>query len=238
MLFKTKKQREEEEYFARMEKRLQEKKQIERVITPGRLPKEETKPSQKKKIISPLLKLLKTKSKVGRKAISRKARGTERLLKLEPLTKRPKRILTAREKALQKIIQKRQGISNVNLQEVLRKFYEDRSQHLLRHHRGSRELSFKTRQELERILQIQNLSKTADMKQQRILRERNILGKSMNLMKAHYNLNKTRLDFSGVTKDNILSAENIFRDDPEHHILKPKRLNILQTKEAGNDLKF
>ena len=232
MLFKTKKQREEEEYFARMYKRLEEKKQIERVITPGRVPKEEPKPTKKKsKIISPLLKLLKPKVRFSRP-------GIERVMKLEPPTKRPKRILSAREKALQKIIQKRQSLSNVNPKEVLRQFYKDRNEHLLRHHRGSRELSFKTREELEKILMIQNKAKTDDMRQQRIQRERNILGRSMNLMKAHYNLSRTRLDFTGVKGDNILMADNIFKENPEDNILRkrPGSRHILDT--GDNTLKF
>ena len=59
-----------------------------------------------------------------------------------------------------------------------------------------------------------------------------------NLFKAHENMIPVRLDFTGVGQENILMAPSVFKENPEDNILRPKRLNILQSREAGTNLKF
>jgi hypothetical protein len=58
-------------------------------------------------------------------------------------------------------------------------------------------------------------------------------------MKAHENMNPINMDFTGVNpEENILMAPSIFKENPENNILRTKKFNIMQTREAGNNLKF
>ena len=100
-------------------------------------------------------------------------------------------------------------------------------------------ISPRTQEMLTQIRRIQNKGKIDNIEQQRRQWERRVVGHSMNLMKAHENMNPIRLDFTGVNpEENILMAENVFRENAEDNILKQKRFNIMQTREAGNNLKF
>ena len=92
---------------------------------------------------------------------------------------------------------------------------------------------------LTAVRRIQNKGKSDDVRQQRILEERKIVGRSMNLMEAHKNMNKIKLDVTGVDSEtNILMAPNAFKENPEDNILHSKRGNILDTKSYGHRLEF
>ena len=93
---------------------------------------------------------------------------------------------------------------------------------------------------LTRLRKTQNKGKMDNIRQQRILEERRIVSQKGNMMKAHTNMIDTTMDFTGVDPEtNILMAPNVFRESPDNpHILRTNRLNILQTKEAGNRLRF
>ena len=67
-----------------------------------------------------------------------------------------------------------------------------------------------------------------------------MVGMAMNLFRAHENMIDTDMDFTGVGKDNILSAPNVWREDGSNNILRNNRgsFSILNTREAGNDLFF
>lgn len=103
---------------------------------------------------------------------------------------------------------------------------------------ADKSLSPSARALLTRLRRVQNKGKLDNIRQQRIQKERRMISEKSNLMKAHENMIPVRLDFTGVSQNNILKADNIFRENPEDNILKPKRLNILQTRESGNTLKF
>ena len=98
-----------------------------------------------------------------------------------------------------------------------------------------------TQRMLDTIRRIQNKGKTDNIDQQRRLRERLMVGRSMNLMKAHENMIDVRLDMTGVDPEqNILMAPSVFKEDGSNNILRNNRgaLGILNTREAGNDLQF
>ena len=100
-------------------------------------------------------------------------------------------------------------------------------------------LSPNTQKILLRLRQVQNKGKLDNIEHSRRTEERRLVGRSMNMMKAHENMTKVRMDFTGVNpEENILMAENVFKENPENNILRPKRLNLLNTREAGNDLRF
>lgn len=101
-------------------------------------------------------------------------------------------------------------------------------------------ISPNTQRLLDRIRRVQNKGKSDNVEMQRRLRERNMVGRSMNLMKAHENMIDTRMDFTKVDMaENILGAPNIWKENVNNpNILTSNRPNILQTKEAGNSLFF
>ena len=102
-------------------------------------------------------------------------------------------------------------------------------------------ISPRTQRMLDQIRRIQNKGKSDNIEQQRRLRERNMVGRSMNLMKAHENMIDTDMDFTGVDPDqNILMAPSVFKENPDNNILRNSRggMSILNTQEAGNDLHF
>jgi len=100
-------------------------------------------------------------------------------------------------------------------------------------------LSPSTQKILSQIRRIQNKGKSDNVRQQRILTERKLVERSMNLMNAHKNMQKIELDFTGVNpEENILMAPSVFKENPQNNIMTQRRLNVLQTREGGNQLKF
>ncbi|GAG37330.1 unnamed protein product, partial [marine sediment metagenome] len=64
----------------------------------------------------------------------------------------------------------------------------------------------RTQRMLDTIRRIQNKGKADNIEQQRRLRERHMVGKAMNMMKAHENMINTDMDMTGVQGENILMA--------------------------------
>jgi len=98
-------------------------------------------------------------------------------------------------------------------------------------------ISPSAQRQLTQIRRIQNKGKSDNIRQQRVLQERRIVRRSMNLMDAHKNMTKVSLDFTGVNPDeNILMAKNVFKENPENNLLRPRNRHILDIKE--NTLHF
>jgi hypothetical protein len=91
---------------------------------------------------------------------------------------------------------------------------------------------------LLRLRRVQNKGKADNIRQQRIQAERRMISEKGNLMKAHENMIDVKMDFTGVSRDNILMAPNTFKENPENNILRQKRPSLLNTKEMGNNLRF
>lgn len=103
---------------------------------------------------------------------------------------------------------------------------------------ADKSLSPSAREILTRLRRVQNKGKMDNIRQQRIQKERRMISEKGNLMKAHENMIPVRIDFTGVGQDNVLMAPSVFKENPEDNILRLKRLNILQSRAAGTDLKF
>lgn len=100
-------------------------------------------------------------------------------------------------------------------------------------------ISPNTQRILDTVRRIQNKGKSDNIEQQRRIRERNMVMRSMNLMKAHENMIDTSMDFTGAKpEENILFAPNVFREDMNNNILRSNRPSILSSRETGNNLKF
>ena len=95
---------------------------------------------------------------------------------------------------------------------------------------------------LEEIKRIQGKSKADDANMQRILRERKMVNQQMNLMNTPniFKSDPNRLnEWLERPETNPLRAQNIFAERPDTpHITQTHRLNLLQTREAGNSLNF
>lgn len=108
-----------------------------------------------------------------------------------------------------------------------------------RRHLARNTVSPRTQQILVALRRTQNKAKTDNVEHDRRTHERNLVGRSMNMMEAHKNLNPIKLDFTGVdANENILMAPSVFREDSQENILRTTRHNIMQTREAGNNLRF
>jgi len=131
------------------------------------------------------------------------------------------------------------SVSNLNQAEILDSFELQKQKDLAKHIKESSEISESAWRQLNAIAKIQNKSKRDEISQRRRIRERAAVEKAMNPMKAHLNLNKIHLDFTGVSKDNILKSPNAFKEKVEDHILRPRSNSrtILDTGE-DNTLKF
>ncbi len=100
-------------------------------------------------------------------------------------------------------------------------------------------ISPNTQRILDTVRRIQNKGKSDNIEQQRRIRERNMVMRSMNLMKAHENMIDTSMDFTGVNmNENILGAPNVFKENAQNNILRGRGANILNTGDYGNNLKF
>ena len=105
--------------------------------------------------------------------------------------------------------------------------------------RAQNTVSPNTQRLLNDIRRIQNKGKSDNIAQQRRHWERRLVGANTNLMKAHENMINVRMDMTGVNpEENILMAPSVFKESPENNILRTNRFNIMQTREAGNNLKF
>ena len=95
-----------------------------------------------------------------------------------------------------------------------------------------------TQRLMQEVRRIQLLGQTANIEQARRNRERRMLANQMDLMKAHTNMTKVSMDFTGVPEDNILFAPSVFKEDINNNILRPRGVSILDTQNGGNNLNF
>lgn len=98
-----------------------------------------------------------------------------------------------------------------------------------------------TQMMLDRIRSIQTKGARDNANMQRIVRERMLVARESELLKAKnlFGPESNTMDIFNKN-DNILNAENIFSEmNPNaKKIIKTGRLSILDTKNAGNDLRF
>lgn len=148
---------------------------------------------------------------------------------------RARRIFNKNKQRTPPQIRYNKNLRNTQRLEVLADYYR-RQQAQKRTNAGqNQQLSENTQRILNEVMRVQNLGHNAIQRQARIHRERQILSNAMNLMKAHENMTPMPIDFAGVQQDNILLAKNIWREQPQNFILKPKKINILS---GENRLRF
>lgn len=153
---------------------------------------------------------------------------------------RPKRVVVRRKPSVEELMARRGIMMNTDTKLVYQNYLKEKEKARQYHKYKEMNLSPHTREQLGRIASIQNKSKTDDYKRQRIKREQEILQKSMNILSTPYVFTDDSLDVTNVDDEtNILMAPNVFKErDDNPHLLKTKKLNIMQTREAGNDLHF
>jgi len=95
-----------------------------------------------------------------------------------------------------------------------------------------------TQRMLRRIRHTQSKSDRDDVEMQRRNKEKRMVAEAGNILQTPFVFNKHQLDTTGISQDNILLAPSVFRENPEDNILRTDKLNIMQTAEAGNNLKF
>lgn len=90
------------------------------------------------------------------------------------------------------------------------------------------------------ISRIQNLPKTMDLNQQRIHRERRMVNQQLSLLNTPNMFKPSNRDFDLFDDTyNPLKAPNMFKERRDlPNPLNTRKLNLLQTREAGNDLRF
>lgn len=126
---------------------------------------------------------------------------------------------------------------NTDQRGVMHAFQQEKTRQRIYDNLKNRRLSPSVKQQLLKIMLIQNKGKADDNRQQRILREKKLLEKSMSLLATPYIFKSHVVDMSGVTSDNILNSPNIMKENPEDHILRPSgRPSVLNTGE--NTLRF
>lgn len=96
-----------------------------------------------------------------------------------------------------------------------------------------------TQRMLMDLKRIQNKAQADNIEQQRRIYEKRLLADQGNLLKARnlFGADSNTLNILEM-EGNILTAPNVFKENPEDNILKTKRLNIMQTQEGGNNLQF
>ena len=177
--------------------------------------------------------------------MAKRTRKPRRLVGGARLTKAfvaPPRAVVRRREPLtpQRYMQKRGIVLNTNTGSVYQRYLTEKEKLRLMNEMKNYQLSDYTQNQLMIVAKIQNKAKTDDYNRQRIKREQEILGKSMNILNTPYVFTDNSLD---VTREdnsiNPIMAPNVFKEREDNpHLLKQQRLNILQTKEAGNNLMF
>lgn len=95
-----------------------------------------------------------------------------------------------------------------------------------------------TQKMLRKLRHTQLKSERDDVEMQRRNKEKRMVASAGNILETPFVFNKHQLDTTGISQDNILLAPSVFREDPRDNILRTNKLNIMQTGEAGNNLKF
>lgn len=94
---------------------------------------------------------------------------------------------------------------------------------------------------LQRLRSIQNKGKQDNLRMQRIIRERKLLSDAGNLLKTPslFGPESNTFDIFDDKGCDPLKAPNIFAEKPDSiNVLRKRKFNLLNTKEAGNNLKF
>ena len=96
-----------------------------------------------------------------------------------------------------------------------------------------------TQRLMDDLERIQLKAQRDDVEQQRRVFEKRLLAEKGNLLKARnlFGPESNNLNILEV-EGNILQAQNLFRENPEGNVLRPRGVSILNTREAGNDLRF
>ena len=92
---------------------------------------------------------------------------------------------------------------------------------------------------LDDIRRIQGKAQADDANMQRIKREQRMVGDATNLLKARnlFGADSNKMDLLS-TEGTILMAPNVFKEMSGNRIMRTNRHSILNTKDAGNDLRF
>ena len=132
--------------------------------------------------------------------------------------------------------------TNTDKKAVMEDFQRMKQQQLIQQALKSKQLSPSVRLQLQEVMRIQNKGKADDAEQQRRIRERQLVGSATSIMDAPFIFKDDgRINPTEEIKElNPIRCPNVFKESPDgsDNILRPKRLNIMQTKEAGNNLKF
>lgn len=130
-------------------------------------------------------------------------------------------------------------INNRDKTSAMQRFNEIKQRRLMEANLKNNQISQNTQQMLSRLADIQNKGKTDDMNQQRILAEKRIVSQAGNLLATPniFREDPNRLNSWLETEGNPIRAPNVFAERPDTpHITVTGRPNILQTREAGNNL--
>lgn len=100
-------------------------------------------------------------------------------------------------------------------------------------------ISPNTQMMLDRIRWIQTKGARDNARMQRIVRERRLINQMTDLLRTPsiFGAGSSTINIFDDT-NNILKAENLFKENPDNNILRRRRPSILQTRDTGNDLKF
>ncbi|MFW6130031.1 MAG: hypothetical protein ACOC56_02530 [Atribacterota bacterium] len=98
-------------------------------------------------------------------------------------------------------------------------------------------VSPRTQEMLTRLRRIQNKGEVDNIEMQRRIYERRLLSDAGNLLKAKNLFGRDSATFNILeVEGNILTAPNVFKENPENNILRPRPRNILDSRE--NRLRF
>jgi len=101
--------------------------------------------------------------------------------------------------------------------------------------RAERTIHPNTQRILDSVRRIQNKGHFDNIENDRRHRERRLLSRNMNLLRAHENMTKVDMNFTGVPEDNILLAPSIWSQSQSTNILKPRPSHVLS---GENRIKF
>lgn len=152
----------------------------------------------------------------------------------------PPKVRVKKPMTPERYMSKNKIVSNLDSKSVYLRYLQEKERIRELQRVKEMQLSPETEAQLAQIAAIQNKSKTDDYRRQRIRREREIIAKSTSILNTPNIFTDTSIDAAQeIPELNPIRAPNVFKERPDNpHILMPQRLNILQTREAGNELRF
>lgn len=168
--------------------------------------------------------------------------GREDILKLAGISQPEKKQI--KRKPVKRIPMKKEPlqVSNTNYRKTVEFYEQQRTARQIESVLKNRQLSESAKQILSRLMRTQNAGLEARNRIARIQREKKIISEAGNILKTPSIFSgKQDVDITPleVPELNPTKAENLFsQEKQEQNRIKPRSLSILQTKEAGNDLKF